>query len=62
MLKRHEAEILLKAGHSKADVVRLAGVSIHSVNCLAAEAQSFMWMTPLSGRSGASADPAVYPC
>ena len=26
MLKRHEVEILLKAGHSKAEVARLAGV------------------------------------
>ena len=32
MLKRHEVEILLKAGHSKAEVVRLAGVSLRSVN------------------------------
>jgi len=27
MLKRHEVEILLKAGHAKAEVARLAGVS-----------------------------------
>ena len=25
MLKRHEVEILLKAGHSKAEVARLSG-------------------------------------
>src|SRR2546427_11387638 len=31
MLKRHEIEILLKAGHSKAEVARLAGVSLCSV-------------------------------
>ena len=28
MLKRHEVEILLKAGHSKTEVARLAGVSL----------------------------------
>ena len=31
MLKRHEVEILLKAGHSKAEVARLTGVSLCSV-------------------------------
>ena len=31
MLKRHEVEILLKAGHGKAEVARLAGVSLCSV-------------------------------
>lgn len=38
MLKRHEVEILLKAGHSKAEVARLAGVSLRSVNRIADEA------------------------
>jgi hypothetical protein len=38
MLKRHEVEILLKAGHSKAEVARLAGVSRRSVNRIAEEA------------------------
>jgi hypothetical protein len=28
MLKRHEVEILLKAGHGKAEVARLTGVSL----------------------------------
>ncbi len=40
MLKRHEVEILLKAGHSKAEVARLAGVSLRSVNRIAEEAPS----------------------
>jgi hypothetical protein len=31
MLKRHKVEILLKAGHSKTEVGRLAGVSLCSV-------------------------------
>ena len=35
MLKRHEVEILLKAGHSKAEVARLAGVSLCSVKRIA---------------------------
>jgi hypothetical protein len=38
MLKRHEVEILLKAGHSKAEVARLAEVSLRSVNRIAEEA------------------------
>ena len=38
MLKRHEVEILLRAGHSKAGVARLAGVSLRSVNRIAEEA------------------------
>ncbi len=37
MLKRHEVEILLKAGHAKAEVARLAGVSVHSVKRIAGE-------------------------
>jgi hypothetical protein len=38
MLKRHEVEILLKVGHCKAEVARLAGVSLRSVNRIAQEA------------------------
>jgi transposase len=38
MLKRHEVEILLKAGHPKAEVARLAGVSLCSVKRIAEEA------------------------
>ena len=38
MLKRHEVEILLKAGHAKAEVARLAGVSLCSVKRIAEEA------------------------
>ena len=37
MLERHEVEILLKAGHSKAEVARLAGVSLCSVKRIAEE-------------------------
>ena len=37
MLKRHEVEILLKASHSKAEVARLAGVSLCSVKRIAEE-------------------------
>lgn len=37
MLKRHEVEILLKAGHSKTEVARLAGVSLCSVKRIAQE-------------------------
>jgi hypothetical protein len=37
MLKRHEVKILLKAGHPKAEVARLAGVSLCSVKRIAEE-------------------------
>src|SRR5208283_2525773 len=37
MLKRHEVEILLKAGHGKAEVARLTGVSLCSVKRIAQE-------------------------
>src|SRR5260370_16706650 len=38
MLKRHEVEILLKAGHGKTEVARLTGVSLCSVKRIAQEA------------------------
>ena len=38
MLKRHEIEVLLKAGHAKIEVARLAGVSQSSVKRIAEEA------------------------
>ena len=37
MLKRHEIKILLKAGHPKTEVARLAGVSARSVHRFAEE-------------------------
>jgi hypothetical protein len=37
MLKRHEVEILLKAGHAKTEVARLSGVSLPSVKRIAEE-------------------------
>ena len=37
MLKRHEVEILLKAGHAKTEVARLSGVSLRSVKRIAEE-------------------------
>jgi len=37
MLKRHEVEILLKAGHQKTEVARLTGVSLCSVKRIAQE-------------------------
>ena len=37
MLKRHEVEILLKAGHRKTEVARLAGVSLCTVKRIAQE-------------------------
>ena len=38
MLKRHEVEILLKAGHSKTEAARLTGASLRSVKRIAWEA------------------------
>jgi hypothetical protein len=37
MLKRHEIQVLLKAGHSQLEVARLAGVSRRSVQRIAEE-------------------------
>jgi hypothetical protein len=37
MLKRHEVEILLRAGHRKTEVARLTGVSLCSVKRIAEE-------------------------
>jgi hypothetical protein len=37
MLKRHEVEILLKAGDAKTEVARLSGVSLRSVQRIAEE-------------------------
>jgi transposase len=37
MLKRHEVETLLKAGHAKTEVARLSGVSLRSVKRIAEE-------------------------
>lgn len=37
MLKRHEIKVLLKAGHSKVEVARLAGVALRSVKRVAKE-------------------------
>lgn len=38
MLKRHEVQVLLKAGHSRVEAARLAGVSVSSVKRIAEEA------------------------
>ena len=38
MLKRHEVEVLLKAGHPKVEVASLAGVSLSSVKRIGEEA------------------------
>jgi len=35
MLKRHEIEVLLKAGHPKIEVADLAGVSLSSIKRIA---------------------------
>jgi hypothetical protein len=37
MVKRHEIQVLLKAGHSQAEVAQLTGVSIRSVKRVAKE-------------------------
>lgn len=39
MLKRHEIKVLLKAGHTRARVAELAGVSLRSVNRIAKEGE-----------------------
>ena len=37
MLKRHEIEVLLKAGHARIEVAGLAGVSLSSIKRIAEE-------------------------
>jgi len=37
MLKRHEVEVLLKAGHRKTEVARMSGISLRSVKRIARE-------------------------
>ena len=37
MLKRHEIEVLLKAGHKKTEVARMSGVSLRTVKRIARE-------------------------
>jgi hypothetical protein len=37
MLKRHEVEVLLKAGHRKTEVAHMSGVSLRSARCIAQE-------------------------
>ena len=37
MLKRHEIQVLRRAGHTWAQVAQLAGVSIGTARCVAAE-------------------------
>ena len=49
MLKRHEVEVLRKAGHPKTEVAGLTGVSLRSVYRLAEELRLSMWMTRPSG-------------
>ena len=39
LLKRHEVEILLKAGHKGTEVARLTGISPSSVQRIAGEAR-----------------------
>ena len=54
MLKRHEVEILLKAGHPKVEVARLTGVSLCSVKRIAQEVQWCMWMMERNDASDSS--------
>ena len=52
MLKRHEIEILLKAGHPKTEVARLAGVSARSVQ---ASLKRIRWSMSMICGAGAEA-------
>jgi hypothetical protein len=49
MLKRHEVEILLKAGRPKTEVARLAGVSLCSVKRIAEETPVMQREDPSGG-------------
>jgi hypothetical protein len=58
MLKRHEVEILLKAGHAKTEVARLSGISLRSVNGSRKRVRWGMLMMRRSAPNGRSAGPA----
>jgi ATP-dependent Lon protease len=58
MLKRHEVEILLKAGHRKTEVAGLTGVSLRSVKRIAEESPVVHVDDVAERGSGGSADPA----
>src|SRR6516225_10072039 len=61
MLKRHEVEVLLKAGHRKTEVARMSGVSLRSVKRIAEEeAVVHVWMTRPNETNDRSAGPAQY--
>jgi hypothetical protein len=54
LLKRHEVQVLLKAGHKRTEVSRLTEISRSSVQRISAEAQLNNSMIPLRTRSGES--------
>jgi branched-subunit amino acid transport protein len=57
MLKRHEVEILLKAGHAKTEVARLSGVSLRCPAMFSQTLGNFLdcalssWITAIWGPS-----------
>jgi len=54
MLKRHEVEVLLKAGHAMTEVACFTGVSLCSVKRIAQEVQWCMWMMERNDASDSS--------
>ena len=58
MLKRHEVEILLNAGHPKTELARLAGVSLCSVKRIAEETPVVHVDDAAEREKRRSADPA----
>ena len=58
MLKRHEVEILLKAGHPRPKWPVWQEFPCARLSALRKKLPSSMSMTPRSERSGGSADPA----
>jgi hypothetical protein len=58
LLKRHEVEILLKAGHERTEVARLTRISPSSVQRIAGRHELNISMTPPREGSGESAGQA----
>ena len=54
MLKRHEIQVLRRAGHTWMEVARLSGVSVRTARRIAAERPSPRSITPPSASGGRS--------
>jgi hypothetical protein len=52
MLKRHEVQVLRRAGHTRKEIAALSGVSVRKMRRIVAETDVTTIDNALSGRSG----------